>query len=308
MELIFLGTGGAWGLPELNCSCQICNEHRRKGEKRDRTALLLSGGNTLLIDCGPDIRAQLSRNQINKVDTVLITHEHGDHYMGLDELFAYKRTMARDAFSPIPVCMSLESWRIIQQRFGYLEEMGVMEVSIVQPGEWLDAGVFTIMPFKTDHGTFASGSVGFVIGFPDRNGKAARVVYTSDFMNLPEILPALRHADYLIIQSFWLNEPVENRPHHMSFQRAIPFIRMLEPKKETFLVHIGDADQISGDPANIMLKKYAPKAPLSHGEHLPPYPIPLNQEQWQQTVDQIRKDCGLSARVTVAYDDQRIEI
>ena len=35
MDITFLGTGGAWGVPELNCDCLICREMRRKGEKRE---------------------------------------------------------------------------------------------------------------------------------------------------------------------------------------------------------------------------------------------------------------------------------
>ncbi|MEJ2725570.1 MAG: MBL fold metallo-hydrolase [Deltaproteobacteria bacterium] len=76
VKLTFLGTGAAWGLPELNCTCRICREMGERGEKRDRTALLLKGEKTLLVDCGPDIAAQLARKSVEKIDAVLITHEH----------------------------------------------------------------------------------------------------------------------------------------------------------------------------------------------------------------------------------------
>ncbi|MBW1919217.1 MAG: MBL fold metallo-hydrolase, partial [Deltaproteobacteria bacterium] len=86
MKLTFLGTGGAWGLPELNCDCRICRQMRLGNEKRERTALLLTHESSLLIDCGPDIRDQLCRHSVSRLDAVLITHEHGDHYLGMDEL------------------------------------------------------------------------------------------------------------------------------------------------------------------------------------------------------------------------------
>ena len=70
MDIIFLGTGGAWGVPEVNCECLICREMRRIGEKRERTALPLSNETNLLIDCGPDIRSQLSRNRVDRIDGV----------------------------------------------------------------------------------------------------------------------------------------------------------------------------------------------------------------------------------------------
>lgn len=308
MDLIFLGTGGAWGVPELNCDCFICQEMRRIGEKRERTALLLSNRTNLLIDCGPDIRSQLSRHQVGRIDGVLISHEHGDHFIGMDDLLAYKRNVPRNTFSPIPVYLTEESWRVISPRFGYLEQMELIKSHKIDPNRWFRHEEYEILSFKTEHGSFAKGSVGFAIKFKDRFNRLVRLVYTSDFINIPEVHSELIAPDYLIIQSFWLNEPVHNRPNHMSFQRAIHFIERLEPKKETFLVHIGDADRVEGDPANNNAKKYEPQNPLRPPSGGDPYPIPLNQAEWQQTVDRIMSDRGLSYKITVAYDDLRIAI
>ena len=94
----------------------------------------------------------------------------------------------------------------------------------------------------------------------------------------------------------------------MSFQRAIHFIELLKPKKETFLVHIGEADMVVGDPANNILKKYEPENPLRPPSGGDPYPIPLNQAHWQKTVDRVISDRNLPYKVTVAYDDLRIKI
>ena len=308
MDLVFLGTGAAWGLPELNCHCMICREMQRDGERRQRTAFLLSGETNILVDCGPDIAAQLSRHRIDRLDAVLITHEHGDHYMGLDELFSYKRTRARGDFEPIGVYMTEKSWEVISDRFRYLEEMGVIGVQGIEPGKAYTLEEYEIIPFRTNHGPFALGSVGFIIKSRPRKGREIRLVYTSDFMGLPEPHPDLMHPDYLIIQSFWLNEPVENRPYHMSFQRALEFIQLWQPKGVTFLVHMGDGEEVPGDPANKMAKKYTSVDPLRSPESADPYPVPLNQEQWQRTVDQIIIDRDLPFKITVAFDDLRVQL
>lgn len=308
MDLIFLGTGAAWSLPELNCDCMICREMRRNGEKRQRTAFLLSGRTNILVDCGPDIASQLSRHQIDRLDAVLITHEHGDHYMGLDELFSYKRTRAKGEFEPIRVYMTQKSWEVVRDRFAYLEEMGVIKVQEIEPGSAYAFGEFAFVPFKTNHGPFALGSVGFIIKAKPRGSGGVRLVYTSDFEDLPETHPDLIHPDYLIIQSFWLNEPIENRPHHMSFQGALKFIERWKPKLETFLVHMGDGEMVPGDPANRMAKKYKSADPLKHPKSGDLYPVPLNQEQWQKTIDQISVDRHLAFKITVAYDDLRVQL
>jgi phosphoribosyl 1,2-cyclic phosphate phosphodiesterase len=306
MELTFLGTGGAWGLPELNCHCRICSEMKLKGESRQRTAFVLSGNQTLLVDCGPDIASGLARNSVTRIDAVLLTHEHGDHYMGLDELFAYKRNLPRGTFDPIPVYATAQSWSVIMQRFRYLASMAVIKPQIVEPDTGLLIGDLRILPFKTHHGDFAAGSVGYDIQWEDER-RTTRLVYTSDFMDLPWLRPALMNPDYLIIQCFWLNEPVTNRPHHMSFQRAIDYIERLNPGREVFLVHLGDGDMVSGDPANTMLKKVEARDPLRDGRGVA-YPIPLNQAQWQQTVTRIASDQRLPYKLTVAFDDLKVQL
>ena len=308
MDITFLGTGGAWGVPELNCDCFICDEMRRQGEKRERTSLLLTNKTTLLIDCGPDARSQLSRHKVGNIDGVLITHEHSDHYIGLDELFAYKRNGPQGSFDPIPVCLTSKSHEVINKRFDYLEDMKVIRICTIEPNRRFTVGEFEVLPFDTFHGPFAKGSVGFIIKYKDVSGRDVRMVYTSDFSEIPEPPSELFNPDYLVIQAFWLNEPLNNRPNHMSFQRAMDFIELLKPGKETFLVHIGDADMVPGDPANNILKKAEPKNPLRPLSGGDPYPIPLNQAQWQKTVDRVISDRNLPYKVTVAYDDLRIKI
>jgi phosphoribosyl 1,2-cyclic phosphate phosphodiesterase len=308
MEITFLGTGGAWGVPELNCDCLICGEMRRQGEKRERTSLLLTNKTTLLIDCGPDARSQLSRHKVDNIDGVLITHGHSDHYIGLDELFAYKRNGPLGSFEPIPLYLTSKNYEVIKKRFDYLEDMEVIRPCTIEPNRRFTVGEFEILPFDTFHGPFAKGSVGFIIKFKGVSGKDMKVVYTSDFSEIPGPPSELLNPDYLVIQAFWLNEPVNNRPNHMSFQRAINFIEFLKPGKETFLVHMGDADMVPGDPANNILKKAEPKNPLRPPSGGDPYPIPLNQEQWQKTVDRVISDRNLPYKVTVAYDDLRIKI
>jgi phosphoribosyl 1,2-cyclic phosphate phosphodiesterase len=306
MKLTFLGTGGTWGLPELNCECLICSDMRQRGEKRERTALLLSGPSSLLIDCGPDIAAQLSRHAVRRLEGVFITHEHGDHYIGLDELFSYKRTAPRGEFTPIPVYMTHESWETVKMRFGYLEQMEVIRVHEVTPKRFSPVAGFDVFPFRTEHGVFARGSVGCLI--KNRSGTPFRLVYTSDFMSLPEIPEEIVHPDYLILQCSRLNEPVKNTPQLMSFQRAMEYMKLLKPTKEIFLVHIGDGDQVPGDPTNTMTKKREPANPLTPPGSSHPYPIPKNQDQWQSVVNQILSDHNLNFKCTVAYDGLTISL
>ena len=306
--LIFLGTGAAWALPELNCPCAICKSMRLLGERRSRTSLLLENNFTLLVDCGPDILAQLETNRVKRIDAVLITHEHGDHYIGLDELCVFKRNQPRGRFEPIPVYLTRSSWEVIRARFEYLKEMAVIRVNLIRPGHWFHVGPFAVYPFKTDHGSFAKGSVGYLIKVSSKKGIEKGIVYTSDFVDIPKIPEEIRRPDILVIQSFWLNEPKENRPSHMSFQRALKFIEEFNPQHEIFIVHMGDADMIPGDPYNNMAKKYEPLNPLAPPSGKEPYPIPLNHAQWQKLVEKILADYGLDYKLTVPHDGMKVTL
>ena len=308
MELTFLGTGGAWGLPELACDCMTCKTMRARQENRTRTSLLLKSKNTLLIDCGPDAREQLTRHGVSHIDAVFISHEHNDHYIGLDELFAYLRNRPDGAFESIPVFLTDPTCRVVRQRFAYLEDMKVIKNEIVHPGVWFRIKEFEGFPFHTDHGSFAKGSAGFLVKVTENTGRTTSLVYTSDFKDIPEMPEELVAPDYLVIQSFWLNEPMQNRPSHMSFQRALSFIGAIRPRKGVYLVHMGDADMIPGDPANHYKKKYEPADPLKSPLNGEPYPIPMNQEQWQATVNRIVSDHNLPYDVTVAYDGLTVSI
>jgi phosphoribosyl 1,2-cyclic phosphate phosphodiesterase len=127
-------------------------------EERTRSAFLLSGRETLLLDCGPDIRRQLADWPIDRLDAILISHEHTDHYFGLDDLLAFRRRLPREKWRPIPTYATRASWTSIKKAFGYLLD-SLLEPRIANPGERLAGLATEVYPFKTFHGESAPGSV-----------------------------------------------------------------------------------------------------------------------------------------------------
>jgi len=138
MRLTFLGTGSAWSLPEIGCDCLICRQMHKNKETRLRTSFYLEAGERLLIDCGPDIVRQWWTNGLKSLDGVLITHEHGDHYLGLDELVALRRSIAPANWRPIPTYATESAWEIIELRFGYLLEKTRRKDWLFPANRWLD--------------------------------------------------------------------------------------------------------------------------------------------------------------------------
>ncbi|MBF0528691.1 MAG: MBL fold metallo-hydrolase [Deltaproteobacteria bacterium] len=308
-KLIFLGTGAAWRTPELGCSCGICMEMRRRGESRGRTALWFDGVAQILIDCGPDITHQLEATHRDKPDLVLLTHEHGDHYLGLDELEVFRRRRPAEGFVRIPVYAHPDSWETITVRFNYLMQ-SLLEKRLSLPGEPLAGLEFhdlSITPFKTDHGPAPRGSVGYILEYT-ADGRRKRMAYTSDFKDIPDQRLLAAGVDVLVAPAQWFNEPDINRPNHMSLQRLIDFVAAWRPREHVYLVHISDGDSLPDEPVDAYMKKRPSADPLRHPITGRIFPTPKNQEEWQAMATAVFQAFGLSVPVTPAYDGLEVEI
>ena len=87
MKLTILGSGTSTGVPEIGCTCPVCTSADLRDNRLRASALLHTDDAAILIDCGPDFRTQMLRAAVyERIDGVLITHEHYDHVGGLDEL------------------------------------------------------------------------------------------------------------------------------------------------------------------------------------------------------------------------------
>lgn len=308
MEIIFLGTGGAWGLPEHQCPCATCRHLRAVGEGRGRTSLWIEAPAPILVDPGPDLRAQIMAHDLPRPAAVLISHEHHDHYLGLDELLCYRRNLPPEQWRPIPTYAHPLAWPAIEQRFGYLLPT-LLDKHPALPGVPLEGLPFgdglACVPFKTDHGPVPQGSLGYTLE-ERRSGGVYRLGYTSDLTRTCEPL-ACAGLDCLVCQCHFLNEPSHNRANHLSLQNALPLLKAWQPGR-VYFVHLSCQDTIPGDePANAMLKKYPPAAPLRDPAGRP-YPIPRDQASWQAIVEQVLAGHGLMMPATVAQDGLRVKL
>lgn len=93
LKITFLGTGTSHGVPVIACNCKVCTSNNPK-DKRSRISLKIESNNTaVVIDAGPDFRTQMLNSKTNKLDALLLSHEHRDHIAGLDDIrvFNYQR-------------------------------------------------------------------------------------------------------------------------------------------------------------------------------------------------------------------------
>lgn len=115
-RFLFLGSGGSMGIPVVGCTCAVCRSSLSQNKRLRPSAVIKIGNRIILIDCGPDFRAQALGNGITHVDGVILTHAHHDHTAGVDDL----RIFTLRSGQPLPCLLSLETLRELKIRFYYI--------------------------------------------------------------------------------------------------------------------------------------------------------------------------------------------
>ncbi len=79
----------------IACDCAICKSANEK-DKRLRSSILVQSATTsIVVDTGPDFRAQMLKLDLKILDAVLFTHPHKDHIAGLDDVKAFNYFMKK---------------------------------------------------------------------------------------------------------------------------------------------------------------------------------------------------------------------
>ena len=75
MKVRILGSGTSTGVPQIGCTCPVCTSADPKDNRLRASAIVETEDARILIDCGPDFRAQVLHLPFEKIDGVLITHD-----------------------------------------------------------------------------------------------------------------------------------------------------------------------------------------------------------------------------------------
>lgn len=205
----FLGTGAGCGVPAFFCDCPACEEARANpAARRGDCGVMVTGTQRTLIDTPPDLRHQLLRENVRRIDELVYTHAHYDHLGGLGELEYLVQLVTK---RNLPVHGSAETLAGVAREYHYLTYcLDLREQEPFEPFE-LDGARYTPLPV-----THAPGTFGYLIETP-----ATRLFYASDTGRLPDATAErVRGADIVIMDAtFWKrNWSPEN---HHSVQETI---------------------------------------------------------------------------------------
>lgn len=130
IHAIILGCGSSGGVPRIGGDWGACDPKEPKNE-RTRSSILVQKWDgdsiepdpttctNILIDTSPDLRTQLLREDIRRLDAVFYTHDHADQSHGIDDL----RAIAYRMRARIPTYMDAHTKTHVFNRFEYCFDM-----------------------------------------------------------------------------------------------------------------------------------------------------------------------------------------
>lgn len=233
MRVTLLGTGASAGVPVIggpdgHGDWGVCDPAEPRNRRSRSSIVVERAGGTLLVDTGPDLRAQLLCCGIKRVDAVLYTHAHADHITGLDDV----RILNRIAERPLDCFGSTATLEELETRFPYAfrpwRPPGFYRPVLVQrpvaPGDTVPAPCGDVRVFEQDHGF--TRTLGLRIG---------GFGYSTDVFDLGEAaLAALAGIDTWVVGCF------QRQPHqtHAPLAKVLGWVARLRPRR-TVLTHMG---------------------------------------------------------------------
>lgn len=234
VQLTILGCGSSGGVPRIGNDWGACDANNPRN-RRLRCAALIEKvvdkkKTTILVDTGPDIRAQMLAAGMRSADAVLYTHDHADHTHGLDDLrfLAYRMKRRVEVWADERTCESLTT------RFAYAFAGGgqkdyppILRPNTIRAPEPFvitgEAGPVEVTPIPQHHGNIPS--LGFRVG---------GIAYSPDISGLePEALPLLEGLDVWIVDAL----RYQFHPNHFNVEQALEWIARLRPKR-AILTHL----------------------------------------------------------------------
>jgi phosphoribosyl 1,2-cyclic phosphate phosphodiesterase len=86
MKVRILGSGTSSGVPRIGNDWGACDPADPRNARTRASILVETKATRILVDTGPDMRAQLLAAGVGAVDAVIWTHDHADHTHGIDDL------------------------------------------------------------------------------------------------------------------------------------------------------------------------------------------------------------------------------
>lgn len=222
IHVVFLGTGDAYS-----------------AEGRHQAAYLIEGaGGSLLLDCGSTILPALNRDHLStdSLDTIFISHLHGDHFAGLPFLFLHCMDVEQRS-KPLTIIGPPEIESRVMQLYSAMyintaaEPMPYRLLFVeAQPGKQLSFSGMKIHPFNVPHLQHPP-SYGCEIEVEGR-----KIVYSGDSGWTEDLVTHTQNADLFICECTFFETRMDT---HMDYPMIAANLERFGAKR-IVLTHLGE--------------------------------------------------------------------
>jgi phosphoribosyl 1,2-cyclic phosphate phosphodiesterase len=209
----------------IGCDCATCRSEDPR-DRRLRPSIYIEAGDlSVLVDAGPDLRAQALRHDIRRVDAIVFTHGHADHILGLDDVRRFNHLQQRT----MPCYGDAHTIADVRQTFAYAFDPrtqkggGLPRIAMFEIAGAFCLGGLEIVPVPIFHGRRP------ILGL-----RAGAFAYLTDCSRIPEeSFALLGDLDVLVIDA------LRDRPHptHFTLAEAVEASRRIGARR-TFFTHM----------------------------------------------------------------------
>ena len=222
MKFVILGCGSSMGVPRPDGYFGNCDPKNKKNYRTRCSALIKTDKENVLIDTSPDLRNQILKQKIKKIDKVFYSHMHADQTHGINDLRSF---FIRNK-NPINVFADKVTSKYLRKTFSYCFDTYSKEYPATLKLNDIDKNLLIkskkknilIRPIKVQHGNVQS--ICYIVD--------KKLAYISDVSEIFEKdYKYFKNLKYLIIDCLWY----KYHPSHFNLDKSLEMINKFSPRK-----------------------------------------------------------------------------